>query len=407
MNIIEFTLALGAGSVAAGFLGALTGLGGGVVIVPLLVLLFGVDIHYAIGASLVSVIATSSGAAAAYVREGYSNIRAGMFLEIATTIGALSGAMVAAKVPANGLAVVFGGVLLYSAYLAGHRVDHAIADAPPDRWATALHLDSTYPTATGQQAYRVRHVPAGFGLMYLAGVLFWAAGNWVWRCESSGHGSGDAVAIQGVDDHQQLYDRCDGRSQCGRVPASRLHRSRSGDARRTGSVARVHAGRSRVGEGSASPAARRVHLGHRRTRARDALQRPNPKTVSVQFTSRWSDDQLDVVLAKVLRTGVLLSAAIVAGGGVVFLASHGLEQPSYHVFRGEPVSLLSVRGIVNEAVHLRGPGLVQLGLLLLIATPIARVVFSMAGFARQRDWLYVTITAVVLALLSYSLLAGS
>jgi Sulfite exporter TauE/SafE len=108
MNTLEFTLALGLGSLVAGFLGALTGLGGGVVIIPLLVLGFGVDIHYAIGASLVSVIATSSGAAAAYVREGYSNIRAGMFLEIATTIGALSGAVIATRVPANGLAIVFG-----------------------------------------------------------------------------------------------------------------------------------------------------------------------------------------------------------------------------------------------------------------------------------------------------------
>jgi len=171
MNIIAFTLALGAGSVAAGFLGALTGLGGGVVIVPLLVLLFGVDIHYAIGASLVSVIATSSGAAAAYVREGYSNIRAGMFLEIATTVGALSGAMIATRVPPSGLAVVFGCVLLYSAYLSGRRMDHSTADAPPDRWATVLRLDSSYPTPAGPQAYRVQHVPAGFGLMYVAGVL--------------------------------------------------------------------------------------------------------------------------------------------------------------------------------------------------------------------------------------------
>jgi uncharacterized membrane protein YfcA len=171
MNTLEFTLALGAGSVVAGFLGALTGLGGGVVIVPLLVLAFGVDIHYAIGASLVSVIATSSGAAAAYVREGYSNIRVGMFLEIATTIGALSGATLAAKVPANGLAMVFGLVLLYSAYLSGRRTDHSSPAAAPDRWSTALRLDSTYPTATGLQPYRVQHVPAGFGLMYAAGVL--------------------------------------------------------------------------------------------------------------------------------------------------------------------------------------------------------------------------------------------
>jgi hypothetical protein len=171
MNVFAFTAALGAASAAAGFLGALTGLGGGVVIVPLLVLLFGVDIRYAIGASLVSVIATSSGAAAAYVREGFSNVRAGMFLEIATTLGALSGAFLAARVPSNGLAIVFGLVLLYSAYLSASGHEHAATAAPPDRWAARLRLDSTYPTPSGPRSYRVQHVPAGFGLMYIAGVL--------------------------------------------------------------------------------------------------------------------------------------------------------------------------------------------------------------------------------------------
>src|SRR5438445_8933451 len=117
MNILEFTILVGLGSFLAGFLGALTGLGGGVVLVPLLTLLFKVDIRYAIGASLVSVIATSSGAAAAYVKEGFSNIRIGMFLEIATTLGALLGAFLAAKLPTNVIAIVFGLVLLYSAYL--------------------------------------------------------------------------------------------------------------------------------------------------------------------------------------------------------------------------------------------------------------------------------------------------
>ncbi|HVW04616.1 MAG TPA: sulfite exporter TauE/SafE family protein [Vicinamibacterales bacterium] len=171
MTVLTFTAAVGAASVAAGFLGALTGLGGGVVIVPLLVLVFHVDIHYAIGASLVSVIATSSGAAAAYVRDGYSNVRAGMFLEIATTVGALSGALIATSVPASGLAVVFGCVLLYSAFVSGHRADPVDADAPPDRWGALLRLDSVYPTPAGLQAYRVQRVPAGFGLMYVAGIL--------------------------------------------------------------------------------------------------------------------------------------------------------------------------------------------------------------------------------------------
>ena len=171
MNIFAFTSALAGASLAAGFLGALTGLGGGVVIVPLLVVLFGVDIHYAIGASLVSVIATSSGAAAAYVREGYSNVRVGMFLEIATTVGALSGAAIATRVPASGLAIVFGVVLLYSAYLSAHRSDVAPTDGPPDRWAALLRLDSSYPAENGIQHYRVAHVPAGFSLMYVAGLL--------------------------------------------------------------------------------------------------------------------------------------------------------------------------------------------------------------------------------------------
>ena len=117
MNVFELTLLVWAGSLVAGFLGALTGLGGGVVIVPLLSLAFGVDIRYAIGASLVSVIATSSGAAAAYVREGFTNLRIGMFLEIATTLGALAGAFLATRLSTSVVAIVFGVVLAGSALL--------------------------------------------------------------------------------------------------------------------------------------------------------------------------------------------------------------------------------------------------------------------------------------------------
>ncbi len=171
MNSLEFSLLVWLGSIAAGFLGSLTGLGGGVVIVPLLALGFGVDIRYAIGASLVSVIATSSGAAAAYVKEGYSNLRIGMFLEIATTIGALAGAFLAAWMSPSAIAVIFGVVLFYSAYLSNRpRPDHPSA-ARPDSLATFLRMDSTYPTADGPQSYRVHNVPGGFGLMFVAGAL--------------------------------------------------------------------------------------------------------------------------------------------------------------------------------------------------------------------------------------------
>ena len=171
MTALLFTTLVAGGSVLAGLLGALTGLGGGVVLVPLLTLVFGVDIRYAIGASLVSVIATSSGAAAAYVKEGYSNIRIGMVLEIATTTGALGGAALAAHLPTGIIAIVFGIVLLLSAWLSSQHKPEVSGDGTPDRLATALRLDSTYPTERGEMAYHVQGVPGGFGLMFVAGAL--------------------------------------------------------------------------------------------------------------------------------------------------------------------------------------------------------------------------------------------
>ncbi|HEX6966691.1 MAG TPA: sulfite exporter TauE/SafE family protein [Gemmatimonadaceae bacterium] len=171
MTTLTLTALVALGSFAAGLLGALTGLGGGMVIVPLLTIVFGVDIHYAIGASLISVIATSSGAAAAYVKEGFTNVRVGMLLEVATTIGALVGAYLAGILSTTVIAVIFGLVLLYSAYLSlKPRVEHVVG-GPPNTIARWLRLDSTYPTAEGLQPYEVQGVPAGFGLMGVAGVL--------------------------------------------------------------------------------------------------------------------------------------------------------------------------------------------------------------------------------------------
>src|ERR1700749_5110509 len=171
MTILTFTLAILCTSIIAGLLGALTGLGGGVVVVPVLALLFHVDLRYAIGASLVSVIATSSGAAAAYVREGFSNIRIGMFLEIATTLGALVGAYLTAVVSTKAIGIVFGVVLLYWA-ISSFRGKHD--DVPPQHTgglADRLRLEGEYPTEHGLQAYVAQRVPAGFGIMFLAGGL--------------------------------------------------------------------------------------------------------------------------------------------------------------------------------------------------------------------------------------------
>jgi uncharacterized protein len=170
MNELWFALILCLSSMVAGVLGALSGLGGGVVIVPLLTIAFHVDIHYAIGASLVSVIATSSGAAAAYVREGFSNIRVGMFLEIATTLGALFGAWLTTRIPTHAIGVVFGLVLLYSAW-ASLKQRHGAVTEHPDPLAMRLKLRGTLPGNPGPQAYVAQRVPAGFALMGLAGTL--------------------------------------------------------------------------------------------------------------------------------------------------------------------------------------------------------------------------------------------
>ena len=157
-------------SAAAGFIGALTGLGGGVVVTPALTLLLGVDLHYAMGASLVSVIATSSGAAAAYVKEGFSNIRIGMFLEIATTLGAVVGAHLTTAVPVSALAMIFGVVLLYSAWQSLHPPREPEA-SQPDRLAVRLRLGGSYPGPQGEVRYAVSRVKAGFSLMFGAGLI--------------------------------------------------------------------------------------------------------------------------------------------------------------------------------------------------------------------------------------------
>jgi uncharacterized membrane protein YfcA len=196
MNTLVFTILIWGGGVAAGLLGALTGLGGGVVIIPLLTLVFGVDIHYALGASLISVIATSSGAASAYVREGYSNIRIAMFLEVATTIGAIVGASLTTRLPPATIAVVFGGVLIISSYLTSRRREDGadcvrvpkrnilrLGGAPQrgimrwgpralsDRLTARLRMNGTYPTPDGEKAYAACNVLGGFSLMLVAGGL--------------------------------------------------------------------------------------------------------------------------------------------------------------------------------------------------------------------------------------------
>jgi uncharacterized membrane protein YfcA len=174
MTPLEFNLVCFFISVIAGVLGSLLGLGGGIIVIPALTLLLGIDIRYAIGASIVSVIATSSGAAAAYVRERITNLRVAMVLELATTLGALTGGLLAGVIGGRWLHIIFGLVMGYSALIMFRRHRQLVWD--PSRrtpWADYLSLHSSYYEETTDQEviYRVGGTRIGLVLMYLAGIV--------------------------------------------------------------------------------------------------------------------------------------------------------------------------------------------------------------------------------------------
>lgn len=171
MTVLSFTIIIFTGACFAGLIGSLTGLGGGVIIIPLLSYL-GVDLHYAIGTALVAVIATSSGSAAAYVKEGVTNMRIGMFLEIATTMGAVVGALLVASklVPTTIVAVIFGLILIVSA-INSLRKKKEITELVCSKMGQRFKLSGSYPTQEGEVKYGVKNVFGGFFMMMFAGIL--------------------------------------------------------------------------------------------------------------------------------------------------------------------------------------------------------------------------------------------
>jgi uncharacterized membrane protein YfcA len=173
MNLELFSFLLFLGACLAGLVGSLTGLGGGVVVIPLLTLGFGVDMRYAIGAALVTSIASSSGAAAAYIKEGITNVRIGMFLEIATTTGAVIGAIVAMHLDKMYIAIIFGVVLIFSAVRSVRKKeDNVDYSLPGDKLGEKLKLNGSYTTPNGEVVkYNVHNVVGGYSLMTLAGIL--------------------------------------------------------------------------------------------------------------------------------------------------------------------------------------------------------------------------------------------
>jgi uncharacterized protein len=171
MTTWSFTLLLMVGSLFAGTVGVLVGMGGGIILVPMLILLFQVNAHYAVGASLISVIATSSGGTAAYLREGYTNLRIGMFLVVAATTGGVVGAFVSGRLAPGTITAIFGLVLLFAGVFSWRRREEIEQTAPSDALAVRLKLESSYPALGGWRPYRVYRVVHGFILMIVAGLL--------------------------------------------------------------------------------------------------------------------------------------------------------------------------------------------------------------------------------------------
>lgn len=180
MTNLTFSLALLAIAYFAGFIGALTGLGGGVILVPALVILFHIDLKFAMGASLIAVIATSSGAALTFMQHNFTNMKIGMFLEIGAVVGAIVGALMVKFIPTPFISIIFGIVLLFSIWFTITRHEEIDNITPSHPWAQYLSLGGTYPTAQGVQStqaqeesktYPVLRVPLGFSLMTLAGIL--------------------------------------------------------------------------------------------------------------------------------------------------------------------------------------------------------------------------------------------
>ena len=383
-------------SIAAGLVGALAGVGGGIIVVPALTILFGVDVRLAIGASIISVIATSSGAAAAYVRDRMTDMRIGMFLELATTSGAVAGALLAAVVAPGLLLVLLGIVLLGSAVQQVLRLGEEVPPVvEPSALAARLGLVGSYPDRQiGHDVpYAAQRVPLGFVLMGGAGIVSGLLGI--------GSGALKVLAMDGAMRLPMKVSSATSNFMIGVTAAASagIYLGRGDvDPRIAVPVALGVLGR-RVARRPAAAAALEpprppgLPPGARRDRPGDAGARPGSRAVT---PSRFRD-----LVSGVLIVGVVTSAALM---GAAFAAALLVGWDGS--LRGLPATGAAptdFAAIVAGVLELRPIALAQAGLLVLLATPVLRVVASVVAFALERDRLYVAITVGVLAILLLSI----
>ena len=382
-------------SCLAGLIGALAGVGGGILVIPALTFLFGVDIRLAIGASIVSVIATSSGAAAAYVRDRLTDLHIGMFLELATTSGAVIGATLAAIVTSSFLFILLGVVLLLSAVQQAFRLGEEVPPSTrPSPIAQTFRLVGTYPDARLRTdvSYVAQRVPLGFLMMGVAGVVSGLLGI--------GSGALKVLAMDGAMRLPMKVSSATSNFMIGVTAAASagIYVSR-GDVDPT-IAAPVALG---VLGGAAVGARILPRLSNRHVRM---IFLPVLIVIGVQTPPRCrgspvTPERFRLTVSAILLTGVSV-AALLLGAALVGSLVVGWEG-SLIGAGGATGSPTDFATLIDDLLALRPIALAQLGLVVLLLTPIARVAVSVVGFWLEGDRLYVAITALVLAILFASL----
>lgn len=390
MPDLSTTLWLFTAAFAASALGGVLGMASGIFIVPMLTLLFGVDIHGAIGASLISVIACSCGSAAAFLKERLTNVRLAIVLETATTIGALTGVFLIGMVSTAFLYGLFALILLVSARqmlaLRKERVAAETADARS--WSTALLLHGTFSDRVlGREvSYQVGNLPLGLGLMYGAGVISALLG--LRRAENSRHGHGLAAADQGLVGYLQLHDRCDGGGQCGGVFRAWGHRHRRCRAGGAGFGGGGLARRAVADGPAGGPVAAVLCRGAGAAGSADGAERAGCQSAGRRCMKPQAPkgmERRDLWLAALLWFGTWLASGVIALGIGLDLLQR---------YAGMP------------AIGISGLTLVTAGVGLFILLSVARVLAMLLMFLRERDRVYAGIVALVLLIIAAGVWLG-
>ena len=346
---------------------------------------------------MVSVVATSSGAAAAYVRDGLSNIRIAMFLELATTVGAICGAFLASKTPTNALAILFGVVLLHSAWQVVQAKKSRSQDVTPqDALSSKLNLGGTYVSPEGAVDYKVSHAKSGFGLMYVAGVLSGMLGI--------GSGALKVIAMDRIMGIPFKVSTATSSFMIGvtAVASAAIYLKR-------GYIHPLISLPVMLGVLGGSMVGARLlpHLPVKTLRRIFAIA---VAVIAVQMISQGirggyeqyspCTEQASEIISLTLRVGVLLASAIGMVGGAPFMSHHAQEFVSFGRFAGTNSPFASTSTILSSLRSgddaIRSLSITQIGILVLLLTPITRVAFSIIGFAMERDRLYFAITSIVL-----------